>query len=280
MPQRPWVATRSCCGYHIKDLYIDTFDEMAAATGRTKKILEARTDATSVALGYARVSTTEQARSGLGLHAQRTAIDGWAVSHGPAVEHYSENGESGMAAPDERPVLGALLMRLADPTDPATTLVVSRLDRLGRSVVDVLNLLDRAEREGWHLVMLDIAVDTTTPAGLMVATVMAAMARMERDMTAQRTRDALAAKKVAGVRLGRPASQATRDAARRIAVLAAHGMSQRDIARRLTAEQYPRATKTAGPWTARAVGLALRTARLDQEAEANAARYNAAQPNR
>lgn len=223
-------------------------------------------------VGYARVSTAEQARSGLGLHAQRTTIDGWAASHGHSVEHHCENGESGMVAPGDRPVLGALLARLADPADPATTLAVSRLDRLGRSVVDVLNLLDRAEREGWHVVMLDIAVDTTTPTGLMVATVMAAMARMERDMIAQRTRDALAVKKAAGVRLGRPVSQATRNAAQRIAVLAGQGMSQREIAELLTVEQYPRATKTAGPWTARAVGLALRSAQLDEEADAAARR--------
>lgn len=245
---------------------------MAIADNSAKSALKTTTDTVGVVVGYARVSTAEQARSGFGLDAQRAAIDRWAAGHGHAVEHYSENGESGMVAPDCRTVLGALLTRLADPADPATTLAVSRLDRLGRSVVDVLNLLERAEREGWHVVMLDIAVDTTTPAGLMVATVMAAMARMERDMTAQRTRDALAAKKAMGVRLGRPVSRATRRAAQRIAELAAQGMSQRDIARRLTAEQYPRATKTAGPWTGRAVGLASRSAQLDKEADAAAHR--------
>lgn len=239
---------------------------METAAGHVNEPLKA--DAAGVVVGYARVSTAEQARGGLGLSAQQAAIDRWAEGRGRTVEHHSENGESGMVAPDKRPVLGELLRRLADPADPATTLAVSRLDRLGRSVVDVLNLLDRAEREGWHVVMLDVKVDTATPTGLMVATVMAAMARMERDMTAQRTRDALAAKRAAGVRLGRPVSQATRDAAERIAALAADGMSQRDIARQLTAEHYPRATEIAGPWTARAVGLAQRSAQLDRQAEA------------
>lgn len=245
---------------------------MTARDKHDKSALEASAGAARVVVGYARVSTAEQARNGLGLDAQRAAIDSWAADRGHAVEHHSENGESGMVAPDHRPVLGALLTRLADSADPATTLAVSRLDRLGRSVVDVLNLFDRAKREGWHIVMLDLAVDTTTPAGLAVATVMAAMARLERDMTAQRTRDALAAKKAQGVRLGRPVSEATRRAAQRVAELAAQGMSQRDIARRLTAEQYPRATKTAGPWTARAVGLALHSAQLDKEADAAACR--------
>lgn len=235
-------------------------------------------EAPAVVLGYARVSTAEQARSGLGLDAQRAAIDGWAAGSGAVVEHHAENGASGMMAPDERPVLGELLGRLADPADPAGTLAVSRLDRLGRSVVDVLDLLDRAEREGWHVVMLDVAVDTTTtPAGRMIATVMAAMARMERDMTAQRTRDALAAKKAQGARLGRPVSDATRDAAKRIAVLAAEGRSQRAIAAALTAEGWPRATPGAGPWTARAVGLALRSARLDNHAGAARAAHDSSE---
>lgn len=217
-------------------------------------------------LGYARVSTTEQARSGLGLDAQRAAIGAWADRQGVKVEHHSENGTSGMLAPEQRSVLGNLLVRLADPDDAASTLVVSRLDRLGRSVIDVLGLLDRAEREGWNVVMLDIAVDTTTPVGRMVATVMAAMARMERDMSAQRTRDALARKRAAGTRLGRPVSQATRNAAARIAFLTDQGMSQREIADRLTSEGWPRATAAGGRWTARAVGLALRSARLEEEA--------------
>lgn len=226
-----------------------------------------------VVLSYARCSTAEQGQSGFGLDAQHCAVDAWAAVSGRTVEHHSENGASGMLAPDARPVLGALLNRLADSDDPTDTLAVSRLDRLGRSALDMLSLLDRAEREEWHVVMLDVAVDTTTPAGLMVATVMAAMARMERDMTAQRTRDALAKKAAAGARLGRPVSDATRAAAARAETLAAEGLSQRAIADKLTAEQWPRATPAAGPWTARAVGLALHSLRLDRAAEQAAAAH-------
>ncbi|WP_420610676.1 recombinase family protein [Candidatus Poriferisodalis sp.] len=226
-----------------------------------------------VVLSYARCSTSEQGRSGFGLDAQHDAVDAWAAVSGRTVEHHSEDGASGLLAPDARPVLSALLNRLADGDDPADTLAVSRLDRLGRSALDVLSLLDRAERERWNVVMLDVAVDTTTPAGLMVATVMAAMARMERDMTAQRTRDALARKAATGARLGRPVSDATRAAAARAEALAAEGLSQHAIADKLTAEQWPRATPAAGPWTARAVGLALHSLHLDRAAEQAAAAH-------
>ncbi|WP_420608531.1 recombinase family protein [Candidatus Poriferisodalis sp.] len=228
----------------------------------------------AVALGYARVSTAEQSRSGLGIAAQQSTIDGWAASRlGQfAVEHHEENGASGMVAPEKRRVLSKLLNRLADPADPAKVLVVSRLDRLGRNVIDVLDLMDRAEREEWSVVMLDLGVDATTPAGRMVATVMAAMARMERDMTSERTRLALAERAAVGVRLGRPVSDETRAAARRAKALAADGLTLRAIADALTAERFPRATgDRQRPWNPMAVKRALHTLHLDREAEAKAA---------
>ncbi len=229
----------------------------------------------TIVLVYARVSTAEQARIGLGIAAQRSAIDDWAASRSDrtTVEHHDENGASGMLAPDERPVLSGLLDRLADPADPAGTLVVSRLDRLGRSVIDVLGLMDRAEREGWSVVMLDLKVDTTTPVGLMVATVMAFMARMERDMTAERTRLALAERAAAGMRLGRPVSAQTRAAAQRAEQLEADGFTLRAIADTLTAEGWSRATGDhQRPWNAMAVARALHSQRLDRDAAVKAAR--------
>ncbi len=232
-------------------------------------------------MGYARVSTAEQSRSGLGIAAQRSAIDGWAASRlGQfAVEHHEENGTSGMVAPEKRRVLSKLLNRLADPADPAEVLVVSRLDRLGRNVIDVLDLMDRAEREEWSVVMLDLGVDATTPGGRTVATVIAAMARMERDMTSERTRLALAERVAAGVRLGRPVSDETRAAARRAEALAADGLTLRAIADALTAERFPRATgDRQRPWNSMAVNRALHTLHLDREAEAKAADASSSAP--
>ncbi len=256
--------------------YVDTYSyNMSTESNTQAGPSRARSESSGrVALGYARVSTAEQALSGLGIAAQRTAIDGWAASFpgDVTVEHHEDDGTSGMVAPADRPVLSLLLERLADAEDPAGTLVVSGLDRLGRNVIDVLGLLDRAERERWCVVLLDVNLDTTTPIGLMAATVLAAAARMERDNTAERTRKALAERAAAGARLGRPVSKETRAAALRVEELAADGRSLRAIADELTAEGWPRATgERQRPWNALAVSRALRSLQLDREASAKAA---------
>jgi DNA invertase Pin-like site-specific DNA recombinase len=64
--------------------------------------------------------------------------------------------------------------------------------------------MDRASREHWALIALDLNVDTSTPAGEAMAAMLATFAQFERRLIGQRTKDALAVKKAAGVRLGRP----------------------------------------------------------------------------
>jgi DNA invertase Pin-like site-specific DNA recombinase len=61
-----------------------------------------------------------------------------------------------------------------------------------------------AQKQGWALVALDCAVDSTTPAGEAMANVLATFAQFERRLIGQRTREALAAKRAHGVKLGRP----------------------------------------------------------------------------
>src|SRR5204862_6448271 len=58
-------------------------------------------------------------------------------------------------------------------------IVVAKIDRLGRSSADVLGLVERAQRERWRLVALDVGLDTTTPAGELVAAALAMAARFE-----------------------------------------------------------------------------------------------------
>jgi hypothetical protein len=72
--------------------------------------------------------------------------------------------------------------------------------------LDFAGLMESARREGWALVILDFGVDTTTPSGEMDANVMTTFAQFERRLIGQRTKDALAVKKRAGVKLGRPLS--------------------------------------------------------------------------
>lgn len=73
-------------------------------------------------------------------------------------------------------------------------------------MLDFAGLMDRANREHWALVALDLGVDTSTPSGEVMAGVLALFAQFERRLIGQRTRDALAQKRLAGVRLGRPTS--------------------------------------------------------------------------
>jgi DNA invertase Pin-like site-specific DNA recombinase len=59
----------------------------------------------------------------------------------------------------------------------AKALVVAKLDRLSRSLLDFASIMERAEKKGWSLAALDVGVDTMTPAGEMIANVMATFAQ-------------------------------------------------------------------------------------------------------
>src|SRR5207248_9344249 len=96
----------------------------------------------------------------------------------------------------------------------------------------------KAQPQGWALVALDCAVDTTTPAGEAMAHVLATFAQFERRLIGQRTREALAVKKRQGVRLGRPQSIAP-TLARRIRSLRSRGMTLQAICDKLNSEGVP-----------------------------------------
>jgi DNA invertase Pin-like site-specific DNA recombinase len=152
-------------------------------------------------LGYVRVSTSEQASSGLGLAAQREAIIAACEQRGLDLVRIVEDG--GYSAKNlDRPGITAALLDLAEGR--ADGLVVAKLDRLSRSLLDFAALMDRARGQGWAIVALDLGVDTTTPSGEMLANVLASFAQFERRLIGQRTRDALAVKRGQGVKLGRP----------------------------------------------------------------------------
>src|SRR3954471_11509034 len=103
-------------------------------------------------VGYIRVSTDEQAESGAGLAAQRTAIEAECTRRGwTLVETFEDAGASGKSL-DGRPQLAAALA--AVESGRAATLVVAKIDRLSRSVHDASGFLTRAQRGGWSLVAL------------------------------------------------------------------------------------------------------------------------------
>ena len=185
-------------------------------------------------VAYLRVSTEEQATSGAGLAAQRATIEAEAKRHGWTVgEWYSDEGISGKAIAN-RPALAAAVA--AVESGEAAALVVAKLDRLSRSVADASNMLDRASKNGWRIFSADLAVDTTSPAGEAAAAMMVVFSQLERRLISQRTKDALAVKKAAGVRLGRPSTLALEVVGE---IVSAHhaGVSINAIARDLTDRQ-------------------------------------------
>ena len=113
--------------------------------------------------GYVRVSTKQQADSGAGMAVQRAAIclvcqqNEWELGH-----IYEDAGASAKALTG-RPALAAALKALK--AGGASALVVSKLDRLARSVHDFAGLVRLAEKQGWGIVALDLGVDMTTPTG-------------------------------------------------------------------------------------------------------------------
>lgn len=183
---------------------------------------------------YFRVSTDEQEKSGAGLEAQRAVVAGEVERRGWALA--AEFSDNGSAKNLNRPGIQAALDTLA--AGDADILVVAKLDRLSRSVLDFTGLIARAQKESWAIVALDCAVDTTTPAGEAMANVLATFAQFERRLIGQRTREALAVKREQGVQLGRPPAISP-ELAERIKCERAGGMTLRGIAENLNADGIP-----------------------------------------
>jgi DNA invertase Pin-like site-specific DNA recombinase len=87
---------------------------------------------------------------------------------------------------------------------PGDSVVVTKLDRLGRSTRDVLNLVHDLENKGAHLKVLEPAIDTAGPMGKVVLTVLGMVAEMEWGFIRERQRFGIAAAKARGVYRGRP----------------------------------------------------------------------------
>jgi DNA invertase Pin-like site-specific DNA recombinase len=179
---------------------------------------------------YTRVSTEEQADRRNGLEAQREAIDAEAGRRGWDVEHYADEGGSGKYINSNlREVLRLLGSGQGDG------LVVAKMDRLARSIINAADIMERAQKQGWSLVVLDLGVDLTTASGRLIAQVMSSFAEYERAQIGERTKAALAAKKRRGERIGRP-RLAQPGIVRRIVMERNAGQSYERIARALSAE--------------------------------------------
>ncbi len=137
--------------------------------------------------GYARVSTTEQ----------NTDLQADALK-GVGCEKIITEKVSGAAS--KRPKLDNLLSSL----QAGDTLTVYRLDRLGRSLPHLIEVIRQIEGQGAGFQSLSESIDTTTASGRLVFHMMGALAEFERSLIVERTQAGLTAARKRGVRVGRP----------------------------------------------------------------------------
>ena len=138
-------------------------------------------------IGYARVSTTSQH---LDMQLDALTASGCTRIH-------TDTASGALAA---RPGLDQALAELND----GDTLVVWRLDRLGRSLPHLVATIDTLTKRGVNLKSLHEAIDTTTPTGRLMVHLIASLAEFERELTIERTIAGLEAAKARGANLGRP----------------------------------------------------------------------------
>jgi DNA invertase Pin-like site-specific DNA recombinase len=143
--------------------------------------------ATGVKVGYARVSTAGQL-----LDRQLAALEA-----AGCVRIFADH-KSGRTVEREE------LSKALDYLRPGDTLVVAALDRLGRSLQDLIAIVSDLGRRGIGFTSLHEALDTTTPGGRLVFHVFAALAEFIRELIVEGTREGLAAARARGQRLGRP----------------------------------------------------------------------------
>lgn len=176
--------------------------------------------------------------AGVGLDAQRTAIENYATLHGYTVgSWHTDDGQSGVRTPANRPGLSAVLAAIK--LGEAGGLIVAKVDRLGRSTHDVSGLVERAQREGWRLVALDVGLDTATPAGEMVAMALMMAARFEWHRISERQREKHHELRRQGLPRGRPSVPP--ELADRLRAERDAGASLAQIGARLDSEGVPTA---------------------------------------
>src|SRR5262245_48691120 len=173
---------------------------------------------------YARVSTTEQTTDN-----QLVALRAFAEARGWTVSEFVDHGISG--AKDRRPGLDALLAAVRARRLDVVACI--KLDRLARSTRHLVTLAADLEALGVDLVVLDQAIDTTTPSGRLLFHVLAAIAEFERDLIRDRVVAGLRRAKAQGRHLGRPRRYLIDGV--EVRALLAEGLSLRAIGRRLNA---------------------------------------------
>ena len=186
----------------------------------------------AITVGYARVSTGSQH---LDMQLDALTASGCTRIH----------TDCASGALSARPGLDQALAEL----DEGDTLVVWRLDRLGRSLPHLVATIDTLTRQGVNLKSLHEAIDTTTPTGRLMVHLIASLAEFERELTIERTIAGLEAAKARGANLGRPTVWTPQRAEAASALLAA-GATVTEVAQalnvsRATVYRHANPSKTA-----------------------------------
>jgi DNA invertase Pin-like site-specific DNA recombinase len=199
------------------------------------------------AIAYTSVSTAQQGRSGLGLEAQQAALARFAEAEGYQLVETFQEVETGKGsdALERRPQLSAALKAARQHKAP---IIVAKLDRLSRDVHFISGLMSHKT----PFIVAELGSD----ADPFMLHLYAALAEKERRLISQRTRDALAAKKAQGVKLGGPNAkgianrQEALERAEQLRPVFAElaGMSHRQMAVELNARKIP--TPAGGQWHA------------------------------
>lgn len=166
-------------------------------------------------IGYARVSTQEQE-----THAQLDALQRAGCDH-----IFQEKRSGGNL---RRPQLELLLSSLARDD----TVVVYKLDRIARSLKDLLTIIERIEAVGAQFQSLTESMDTKSPAGRMIFQIVGAFAEFERELIRERTRIGMAAAMARGAKPGRPRGMSKDDEAEAVKLFNSGKYTKSEIARR------------------------------------------------
>ena len=224
-------------------------------------------------IGYARVSSEEQAQGGVSLDAQSRSIERYCELHELQLARIEVDAGISGATIRKRP---GFQCALDDLTSGAMSgLVVTKLDRMARNTMETLEIVDGARLHGWQLHCVHEPIDTTSAAGEAILTVFAAMSQMERKQIGERTRAALDELRRQGRRVsGRPPwGYAFRDGVLvdvpdeqrtvdRLLELRASGAGYKKCARALGVN-----SRTGRPWTHQAIRQVLK--RLESLADAS-----------
>lgn len=208
------------------------------------------------AVGYIRVSTDEQVREGVSLDNQRERIKAFAYAKGWSLEEiYEDPGYSGKNL--KRPGIERLIQDAKKGLFDAV--IVYKVDRLTRKQKDLWNLIEEVfESNGIGFISVNEPFDTTSAIGKACLGMIGVFAQLERDIIAERTKDALRYKKENGERLGAPSlgfqvidgeaieNKDEIETLHYIKTLRLEGLTYRAIADRLNEEEIP--TKKGGKW--------------------------------